>query len=165
MYSPSIKAWNYALDQLSKVKVSGLPDFREEHQIVPICSEARCIAAGSYLQGLYKPDVILVQWKGFNAMQKQQKAPYLGSHLSNFCCQTGCYQPKFNWQNLLSTVEVKLGVSVQFLWFQISTFDKVSTPTITHFSGNRGSPPSFPFISLLCTHQKTRQTRWITDRD
>ena len=27
-------------------------------------------------------------------------------------------------------------VSAQFLWFQISTFDKVSIPTITHFSGN-----------------------------
>ena len=46
---------------------------------------------------------------------------------------------------------VQKGVSAEFLWFQISTFDKVSIPTVTHFPGNRGSPPSFPIISLLRT--------------
>ena len=56
-------------------------------------------------------------------------------------------------------------VSVQFLWFQILTFDKVLIPTITHFPGNQDSPPSFPFISLLHTHQKTRRTRWILKCD
>ena len=44
------------------------------------------------------------------------------------------------------------GVSAQFKWFQNSTFDKVSIPTVTHFSGNRGSPLSFHCISLLHTH-------------
>ena len=38
------------------------------------------------------------------------------------------------------------------LWFQISTFDKISIPTITHFPSNRDSTLSFPFISLLRTH-------------
>ena len=36
-------------------------------------------------------------------------------------------------------------VSVQFLCLQILTFDKVSTPTITHSPGNRDSLCSFSF--------------------
>ena len=32
--------------------------------------------------------------------------------------------------------DLQSGVSMQFLWFQISTFDKVSIPTTTHFPGN-----------------------------
>ena len=42
-------------------------------------------------------------------------------------------------------------VSAQFLWFEISTFDKVSIPTVTHFPGNRGSPPS-PFLLFPSSH-------------
>ena len=64
-------------------------------------------------------------------------------------------------------------VSAQFLWFQILTFDKVSIPTITHFPGNRDSPPSFSFYfppshiprrqdeqdGLVIMTSSTRQTR------
>ena len=40
------------------------------------------------------------------------------------------------------------------LQFQISTFDKVLIPTITHFPGIQGSPPSFYLIPLHHTHQR-----------
>ena len=40
-----------------------------------------------------------------------------------------------------------------FLWLQISTFDKVLIPMITHFLGNQDSPLSFCLFSLLHTLQ------------
>ena len=51
-----------------------------------------------------------------------------------------------------------------FLCFQISTFDKVSTPMIVHSPGNRDSPPSFPFTSLLRTRTRRQDEQdgfWI----
>lgn len=108
MHSLLIKAWNYALDQLSKIKVPGLPDFEEDRQIVFVRSDGRCIATEACLQGPYKPDIVLVKWSTFKAMQKKQE-PYSISYLSDVCCKSGCDQPKFNWRNLLSMVEVERG--------------------------------------------------------
>ena len=45
----------------------------------------------------------------------------------------------------MSASKLEVFVSMQFLWFQILTFDKVSIPMVTHFPGNRGFPPSFSF--------------------
>ena len=36
----------------------------------------------------------------------------------------------------MTVIVCLMNVSTQFLWFQISTFDKVSIPTITHLPGN-----------------------------
>ena len=69
MYSPLIKALKFALGQLSKMKVLGLPEFKEERQIVFARSDARCIESESYLQGLYKPDIVLVHWEAFKSVQ------------------------------------------------------------------------------------------------
>ena len=112
MYSPLVKAWNYALDRLSKIKVPGLPDFKEDRQIVFARSDARCIKSESYLQGSYKPDIVLVRWRTLKETQRERKAPYPMTYLSDMCCKSGSDQPKLNWRNVLSTVEVKRGSSV-----------------------------------------------------
>ncbi|KAF9643780.1 hypothetical protein BDM02DRAFT_1319862 [Thelephora ganbajun] len=61
MYSPLAKAFNYALDRLSRFQVLGLPKFQEDRQIVLIRSNAKYIESESHLQGSYKPDVVLVK--------------------------------------------------------------------------------------------------------
>ena len=109
MCSPLIKAWNYALDELSNIKVPGLPDFEEDRQIVFVRSEARYIATESCLQGSCKPDIVLVRWKAYMATREKQEAPFTDSHLSDVCCESGLDQPELDWRNLLSMVEVKRG--------------------------------------------------------
>lgn len=106
MYSSLIEAWNCALDQLSKIKVPGLPDFEEDRQIVFSRNDTRCIATESCLQDLYEPDIVVVQWKGFKATQTKQEAPYPFSYVLDTCCKSGFDQLKFNRRNLLSLVEV-----------------------------------------------------------
>ena len=59
-------------------------------------------------------------------------------------------------------------VSTQFLWFQISTFDKVLIPTTTHFPGNWDSPPSFSFYFSPHTRDKTNRIdsrKWLIVQD
>jgi len=109
MYSPLIKASNYVLDRLSGLKVPGLPDFQEDRQIAFARSDAKCIESGSYLQGSYKPDIVLVKWNLFKRAHQRAGAAYSESYESNVCCESGCEQPTLSWRNLLSTVEVKRG--------------------------------------------------------
>jgi hypothetical protein len=69
MYAPLVKAFNYALDQLSELYVPGLPEFEEKHQIVFACSDAKWIMSEDYLHGSYNPDIILVKWDVFKKTQ------------------------------------------------------------------------------------------------
>ena len=110
MYSPLIKAFNYALDQLSKLEVPGLPEFQEERQIVFARSDAKCIESDSYLKGSYKPDIILVKWDVFKRAQLCSSFAYPESYKSYICCESSHSQPTLSWRNLLSTIEVKRGV-------------------------------------------------------
>ena len=43
MYNPLIKALNYALDQLSKVDIDGLSEFKKERQTVFTRNDTKCI--------------------------------------------------------------------------------------------------------------------------
>jgi hypothetical protein len=36
MYNPFVRAYNHALDELSKIDIEGLPKFSEEKQIVSL---------------------------------------------------------------------------------------------------------------------------------
>ena len=63
-HSVLIKAFNYALDRLSGITVSGLPEFQEERQIVFARSDPKRIETESYLQSSYEPDTILVNGGG-----------------------------------------------------------------------------------------------------
>ena len=107
MYSPLIRAFNYSLDRLSKLKVPGLPDFKEQRQIVFTRSDAKCIESESYLQGSYKPDIILVKWNVFKRAHQHAGAAYSNSYEEDICCESGCKRPSLSWRNLLSTIEVK----------------------------------------------------------
>ena len=89
MYNPLIKAFNYALDRLSKLKVQGLPEFQETRRIVFARSDAKCIKSENYLQGSYKPDIVLVKWDTFNSVYQSPGTANL------------------RWCNVLSTIEVK----------------------------------------------------------
>ena len=107
MYLPLVKAFNYALDRLSSFKAPGLPKFREEGRIVFACSATTCIRSESYLQGSYKPDIVLVKWNTFKRAHECPNATYSQSYESNICHESGCNQPTLGWRNLLSTLEVK----------------------------------------------------------
>ena len=110
MYSPLVKSFNYALDRLSSLKVPGLPEFREEGQIVFACSATKSIKPGSYLQGSFKPDIVLVKWSDLKkAHTCTDDVTYSRSWDSDVYCGSGCDEPTFSWRNLLSTLEVKRG--------------------------------------------------------
>ena len=109
MYSPLIKAFNYALDKLAKFDGPGLPAFQETRQIVFACSAAKCIESESYLQGSFKPDIILVKWDTFERAHQYTGIGYSQSYESDICCDSGCDHPRLSWRNLLSTLEVKRG--------------------------------------------------------
>jgi len=109
MYSPLIKAFNYALDRLSTLQVPGLPGFQNKRQLVFAYSATKCIESESYLQGSYKPDIVLVKWNTFKKVHGRTTSGYSQSYESNICCKSGCDQPKLSWRNLLSTLEVKRG--------------------------------------------------------
>ena len=111
MYDPLIKAFNYALDQLSKVDVGGLPKFKKERQIVFARSDTNCIGTETYLQGSYKPDIILIKWSKFKTEYGSEYHPYSESYRSGVCCKSRRSKPPLSWSNILSTVEVKRGDS------------------------------------------------------
>jgi len=109
MYSPLVKAFNYALDRLSELDVPGLPKFHEPSQIVFACSATKCIKSESYLQGSYKPDIVLIKWNTFKRAHKCPGVAYSGSYESDVCYRSDCDQPRLSWRNILSTLEVKRG--------------------------------------------------------
>jgi len=109
MYSPLVKAFNYALDRLSALDVPGLPKLRETSQIVFACSATKCIKSESYLQGSFKPDIVLVKWSTFKKAHRCADAAYAESYESDICHRSGCDQPSLSWRNVLSTLEVKHG--------------------------------------------------------
>ena len=107
MYNPLIKAFNYALDRLSKFDVPGLPEFKEKTQIVFARSDAKCIGSEDYLQGSYKPDIILVKWDTFKSTYGYPNSTYAESYKWDTCCESGSDKPALSWRNILSTIEVK----------------------------------------------------------
>ena len=111
MYVPLIKAFNYALERLSEFNVPGLPEFDETRQIVFARSDAKCIGSENYLQGSYKPDIVLVKWDVFKTAHECTTATYPESYQSSVCCESNAKKPVLSWRNLLSTIEVKRGDS------------------------------------------------------
>ena len=109
MYSPLVKAFNYALHRLSGFDVPGLPEFREKGQIVFACSATKRIKSESYLQGSFKPDIALVKWSTFKRAHQCASVTYSKSYESDVCYHSGYDQPSLSWRNVLSTLEVKRG--------------------------------------------------------
>ncbi|KAF9642050.1 hypothetical protein BDM02DRAFT_3194011 [Thelephora ganbajun] len=69
MYSPLIKASNYALEWFSRCRMPGFSEFQENRQIVFARGGAKWIESGSCLQGSYKPDIVLAKWNVFKRAQ------------------------------------------------------------------------------------------------
>lgn len=111
MYNPLIKAFNYALDWLSKVNIGGLPEFKKECQIIFARSNTNCIGTETYLQGLYKPDIILIKWSKFKTKYGSKHQPYSDSYRLEICCKSQHGKAPLSWSNILLTVEVKRGES------------------------------------------------------
>ena len=109
MYSPLVKVFNYALHRLSELDIPGLPKFHEPSQIVFACSATKCIKSESYLQGSFKPDIVLVKWSTFKRTHQRADATYPDSYKSDICYRSGCDHPSLSWGNILSTLEVKRG--------------------------------------------------------
>ena len=107
MYSSLIRAFNYALDRLSRFEVSGLPDFQEQRQIVFTRGDAKCIESESRLQDSYKPDIVPVRWNVYKRTHQYAGAAYSSSYEEDICCESVCERPSLSWRNLLSTIEVK----------------------------------------------------------
>lgn len=109
MYTPLIKALNHALSTLSKINVPGLPNFEERRQLVFARSDAKSVESESHLQSRYKPDIVLLRWETFKQKLKTTRSSikYSDTYLSDTCCKSGTDQSRFNWRNLLSTLEVK----------------------------------------------------------
>jgi len=109
MYLPLVKAFNYALHRLSGLDVPGLPKFRETSQIFFACSATKCIKSESYLQGSFKPDIVLVKWSTFKKAHQCADAAYPESYKRDICHRSGCDQPSLSWRNVLSMLEIKHG--------------------------------------------------------
>lgn len=103
---PLVKAFNYALDKLSGLNVPGLPAFEESRQIVFLRNDPKYIARQTYLQGLYKPDIVLIKWGFFKKGCRSPTISFSDSHETNLCCERSI--ASLSWKNVLSTLEVKL---------------------------------------------------------
>ena len=88
MYDLPIKAFNYALDRLSKVDIDGLSEFMKERQIVFARSDTKYIGTETYLQGSYKQDIIPIKWSKFKAEYESEHHPYSESYRSEICCKS-----------------------------------------------------------------------------
>jgi len=64
-------------------------DTQEKRRIVFARSDAKCIDSESYLQGSYKPDIILVKWDVFKRAHQCPRAAYSESYESHICCKSG----------------------------------------------------------------------------
>lgn len=99
MYSPLARAFNYALDRLSRFNVSGIPEFQEKHQIV--------FTHGYSFAGLSNPDIVLIKWNTFKRVHGHRGDAYSESYEPTICCGYDYSKPYLHWQDILSTLEVK----------------------------------------------------------
>ena len=104
-----VKAFNYALDRLSRLDVPGLPEFQEERQIVFACATTVRVEPNPYLEGPPNPDIVLVKWDTFKRVHGCGDATYSESYESTMCCKSCWYRPRLSQLDLLSTLGVKRG--------------------------------------------------------
>ena len=107
MYLPFAETMNYALEQLSDVKVEGLPEFKSHIAFVPCDAreESDCGIPGSEV----KPDLVIMQIQdayGFYGLN-QAEAPTLSQYVAKI---KGRLPPDpTDWKTVLSAVELVRG--------------------------------------------------------
>lgn len=107
MYDPFVRACNYALDKLSKIKdVGGLPKFLPENQIVFINNHNRSVGSESVQRNsLTRPDIVVLQWDDF--MKKLKRRVRYSESYGELC--VSCPRLELSWRDVRTTVEMKMG--------------------------------------------------------
>ena len=83
MYKPFVLACNYALDELSRIDVKGLPQFEPERQIIFVHTSRQTMEPTIYSQApRAKPDIVLFQWDFFAGLLSDANESFAGSPYS-----------------------------------------------------------------------------------
>ena len=106
-----LKAFNYALDELSQLDIPGLPLFQESSQVVFLRNHPEHIAPEIYLKEAREPGIVLMKWDFFKERYGNPNIQYSMTHESPLCGECDFSKLRFDWKCLLSTVEVNLGPS------------------------------------------------------
>lgn len=105
MYLPLSKALNYALEDLSNIRVDGLPEFKTHIAFVP-CNKG--LRSERKLSGsLFKPDIALVSVQDASKPHEfdQPNTPKVSRLISEITGEIPSGSAR--WKTLLSAVEVK----------------------------------------------------------
>ena len=110
MYDPFVRAFNYALEEMSQIKdVDGLPDVSPDKEIVFVCNHQRAVKSeGLQRNSRAKPDIVLLQWQTFKGKMSKE----LRDEVSYSQSYQGLCDSKSNWEvvwrEVRSTVEMKI---------------------------------------------------------
>lgn len=112
MYGPFVLAFNYALDELSKTHVDGLPGFEPGRQIVFAHSSDQPMKPSNHWRTpRVKPDIVLLQWDHFVKRLSTRsptivKPSYSKSYSGDICLTAPGLD--LTWRAVRSTVEMKI---------------------------------------------------------
>ena len=83
----------------------GLLPSERSRQIVFLRTDPKHIASKTYLQGSYRPDIVLLRWDFSKTYFEYPKAPYPESHESGLRCESGFKKPHLSCKDVLSTLD------------------------------------------------------------
>ncbi|KAF8315998.1 uncharacterized protein EI90DRAFT_3293795 [Cantharellus anzutake] len=107
MYDPFVIASNYALDQLSKVDIQGLPQYSADKQIVFVCNHNHTVKSLDLNRDCRtRPDIVLLQWESFRNLACNASDTYSCTYGTQMCT-AGSKNLELAWKKVRSTVEVK----------------------------------------------------------
>ncbi|KAF8312603.1 uncharacterized protein EI90DRAFT_3093157 [Cantharellus anzutake] len=107
MYDPFVIASNYALDQLSKIDIQGLPQYSANKQIVFVCNHNHMVKSLDLNRDCRtRPDIVLLQWEFFRSLACNASDTYSCTYGTQ-TCTAGSKNLELAWKKVRSTVEVK----------------------------------------------------------
>lgn len=110
MYDPFVRAFNFALQEISKIAgVKGLPEFSSRNEIVFVCNHQRAVKSeGLQRNSRAKPDIALLQWEEFKSKippEERSGVSYSESY-KGLCDSDSKWE--LCWREVRSTVEMKI---------------------------------------------------------
>jgi hypothetical protein len=107
MYEPFVRAFNYALDEISKINVAGLPKYSEEKQIVFVSHHDRVVHSAHHQRdSRARPDIVILQWNAFKEKMQLPTSPYSDTYDGDICVSKS--ELSLVWRDVRSTVEMKI---------------------------------------------------------